>query len=475
MKRSRLASLIAAVLTLWSCTDDWSFSTDSRYVLGFSADTVSFDTVFTGVASATNGFMIYNTNDVGLRFDAVMGRGASSPFRMNLDGEGGATVAGVEIPAGDSLFCFLSVNIAATDDAGLLDAFDSIRFVLESGAVQCVRLSAKGQNAVRLVGRCIEADTELTSRLPYIIFDSLYVVDGVTLTLKPGTRLYFHKDAVLDVAGRQIADGTQDSVILMRGDRLDEMLPDLTYDMLAGQWGGIRLRGGSYGNSLKWCDIHSGEWGIVADSAGTDQLKLSIESSIIHNVNGSCMEATGCRIYVANSQITNAGLSCVDLAGGLSEFTFCTIAGYSLWNMGVQAVLLSDRRGRSATPIQGASFRNCIITGRHVTEFAVDVADSIRNKVPYSVSNSLLMVQDSTDVRFSNVRFEDRDSKVYGSYNFVDQSVRGYRSVFELDSKSRARGIADTLSTVWPVDLNGNPRPQSGADAGCYQYKPPVK
>ena len=475
MKRSRLASLIIALLTLWSCNDDWSFSTDSRYVLEFSADTVSFDTVFTGVTSATSGFMIYNTNDVGLRFDAVMGKGAASPFRMNIDGEGGASVAGLEIPAGDSLLCFLSVNIAATDDAGLSDAFDSVRFVLESGAVQCVRLSAKGQNAVRLTGRRIDADTELTARLPYIIFDSLYVADGATLTLKPGTRLYFHKDAVLDVAGRLIADGTQDSVILMRGDRLDYMLTDVSYDMLAGQWGGIRIRGGSYGNSIRWCDIHSGEWGIVADSAGTDQLKLSIESTVIHNVNGNCIETTGCRIEVVNSQITNAGLSCVDLAGGLSEFTFCTIAGYSLWNMGVQAVLMSDHRGKSATPIEGASFRNCIITGRHVTEFAVDVADSVRNKVHYSVSNSLLMVQDTTDVRFSNVRFEDRNSKVYGAYNFVDRSVRGYRSVFELDSLSRARGIADTLSVVWPVDLNGTLRPQSGADAGCYQYKPPVK
>ena len=85
------------------------------------------------------------------------------------------------------------------------------------------------------------------------------------------------------------------------------------------------------------------------------------------------------------------------------------------------------------------------------------------------------MVQDSTDVRYRNVVFEDRSSKYFGSSNFVDHTMQGYSSIFMLDSLSAARGIADTLSAVWPVDLAGTARPLSGADAGCFQYKPPVK
>ena len=87
MKRLGIVNLIVVVLTFWSCSDDWNFSTDSAYVLEFSADTVRFDTVFTGVASASYGFMVYNNNDAGLKLDAVMGGGTSSPFRMNIDGE----------------------------------------------------------------------------------------------------------------------------------------------------------------------------------------------------------------------------------------------------------------------------------------------------------------------------------------------------------------------------------------------------
>ena len=467
--------MLIALLSFWSCLDDWSFSRSTRYTLAFSADTVRFDTVFTDVVSASDGFMIYNPNDEGLRFDALMGGGASSPFRMNLDGEGGAVITDLEIAAGDSLFCFVSVNIPSSDDTLQFDAFDSIRFVLESGVVQSVKLSAKGQNAIRLRGMRIESNTQLTARLPYIIFDSLYVTPNSTLTLAPGTRLYFHKDAVLDIAGRLIAEGTPDSIILMRGDRLDDLLTDLPYDFLDGQWGGIRLRSSSYGNNLAWCDIHGGNWGIMADSAQADQTKLSIVSSIIHNVNGNGIEATGCRIEVANSQITNAGGTCVELAGGQSEFTFCTIAGFSLWKIGSQAVLISDSRDDNPVPFIGASFRNCIITGRHETEFVTAFADSATKIAPYSISNSLIMVKDTADARYRNVVFEDRESDVFGPYNFIDQTYRGYSSVFALDSLSRARGIADTLSVDWPVDLAGIPRPPSGADAGCYQYNPTVK
>jgi len=471
MKRIWLLNLLLPVLTMWSCIDDWKFSADSGYSLEFSADTVRFETVYTGVTSASTSFMVYNPNDVGLRFDALMGSGSASPFRMNLDGEGGTVITGLEIPAGDSLFCFVSVNITSTEQPDIFDALDSIRFVLESGVVQSVHLSAQGQNAIRLNGKRIEADETLNSRLPYIVFDSLYVAEGATLTLAPGTRLYFHQNAVLDVAGTLIAQGTRDSVIVMRGDRLDNMLPGIPYDLLSGQWGGIRLRSGSYGNRLEWCDVHGGNWGIFADSAGSDQTKLSVISSIIHNVNVNGIEAVDCRIEVANSQITNAGVSCVDITGGWSEFTFCTIAGFSLWNIGSQAVVLTDWYGKGTVPFLGASFRNCIITGLHETEFVTLFPDSVAKTAPYSVSNSLLMVRDTTDTRYHNVVFEDRSSKVYGSYNFVDRTVKDYSSVFALDSLSPARGIADSLSAVWPMDLAGVPRPPVGADAGCFQYQ----
>lgn len=474
MKRFWLLNLIMTVLVLSSCTDNWNYSTNGSYTLAFSADTLSFDTVFTGVVSASAKFMVYNNNNEGLRFDAVMGGGSGSPFRMNLDGEGGSTLTGLEIPAGDSLFCYVSVNIPQTGVKGLFNAFDSIRFILENGNVQFVRLLAKGQDAVRLRGRTIEKDTVFTPDLPFIVFDTLHVALGATLTLNPGTRLFFHDGAVLDVSGRLVAQGTADSMITMRGDRLDMMqtAPPVAYDLLASQWGGILLRSTSYGNVFRFCDIHGGRFGIRADSASALMPKFEMYSSVVHNVGGNCIEVTNCSIDVVNSQITNAGTSCLDIAGGESSFTFCTIADFSLWSLGNQAVLISDRRDNKQVPFISAGFRNCIVTGRRADEVVVVLQDSIRQTDRYYFGNSLVMTLDTLDSHYHNVVFDSHKNASGGAYNFRNRTIEGFRSVFVLDSLSRARGIADSLSVVWPLDIGGVHRPPQGADAGCYQYVP---
>lgn len=471
LRLTRILSFILVLTAIAACQDDWRFSADGRYRLEFSADTLKMDTVFTGVTSGSLKFMVYNHNDVGLRFDALVGGGAQSPFRINLDGEGGTQITGLEIPARDSLFCYVSVNIRESGTVGYFSAFDSVGFVLESGNVQYVRLLACGQNAVRLDGRCFTADTTLTAHMPFLVYDTLHVADGATLTLEPGTRLYFHSGAVLDVAGRIIAQGKPDSVILMRGDRLDIMWtePPVPYDLLTSQWGGIRLRSGSYGNRFEWCDIHGGEFGIKADSASDAQTKFSLHSSIVHNMNVNCIETTGCRIDVANSQITNPGISCVDIAGGEANFTFCTLASISLWNYGSQAVLLSDVRDGVQVPLEGVRFNNCIITGRHADEFVVSLPDSVKELDKYSVTNSLVSTTDTLDTHFRDVVFDRPGKNEGGAYNFVHASRDGLRPVFGLDRQSRARGIADTTAVAWPLDLHGTARPQRGADAGCYQ------
>ena len=80
MKPARIWSVLMAIPLILSCQDDWTFSADGRYELNFSADSVSLDTVFTGVASVSKTLMIYNPNSEGLRFDAILAGGAYSPF-----------------------------------------------------------------------------------------------------------------------------------------------------------------------------------------------------------------------------------------------------------------------------------------------------------------------------------------------------------------------------------------------------------
>ena len=471
-----LLIIISAIIVLESCNDRVEFSTSADNRLSFSADSISFDTLFTTVTSATACFMVYNSTSDGIRTDVRLAGGDSSPFRLNVDGEGGSFLSGLEIEPGDSLFCFVTVNIPDSSLPELFLVHDSIAFMLESGVTQYVTLDACGRNARFLHGIRIETDTVFSPDYAYVIYDSLYVARGVTLGLLPGTQLYFHKGAGLVVDGTLIAEGTLENPVVMRGDRLDRMFSNLPYDLLSEQWEGVTLGSGSFNNSFIFCDIHGGEFGIKADSSREERVKFRMESSIVHNVAGSGIETIGAIISVANSQLTNAGNHCVSITGGYAEFDFCTIASFPLWWTGESAIYLSNTAGNTGWPLFKADFRNCIITGRHDEAMICEFSDSLvgyskGEADSYSVSNSLFMTQDTLNTRFKDVVFEKYGDENAGIANFRER--KEYHSVFLLDSISPARGISDSVSVMyWPEDLNGVARPESRADAGCYQFVP---
>ncbi|MCC6701845.1 MAG: hypothetical protein IT221_09995, partial [Fluviicola sp.] len=103
------ASLLFALSGLSSCKKNKGMSNGN---LEFSVDTLVFDTIFTTIGSTTQQFKIYNNDKKELKIDEVelMG-GSSSPFRMNLDGLMGTSFSNIDIPAEDSLFCFVEVTL----------------------------------------------------------------------------------------------------------------------------------------------------------------------------------------------------------------------------------------------------------------------------------------------------------------------------------------------------------------------------
>jgi hypothetical protein len=89
MQRYHLAVVSAFLLLLIlakGCEKD-ELLTNSTAKLSFSQDTVMFDTVFTGIGSATKRFKVYNNHDAALKISSIrMAKGSSSNFHMNVDG-----------------------------------------------------------------------------------------------------------------------------------------------------------------------------------------------------------------------------------------------------------------------------------------------------------------------------------------------------------------------------------------------------
>lgn len=474
----KLRNVVTAVLLVaggaYGCSKDVTFTDDPSCKAEFSTDTLSFDTVFTSIGSATDCFKIYNRHDSGIRLDVSLAGGTDSPFRINVDGQSGTVISGVEVLPEDSAYCFVSVSIDPHDSDNPILVTDSIRFAQKNGSVQYVTLMAYGQDVIILRNERITESRVLTSDRPYLIYDTLLVDKNAVLRIEAGTRMYFHDKALVKVTGKIQASGTYDDRIVMRGDRLDNLLQDVPYDLLAGRWGGILLDSCSFGNQFVGCDIHGGTWGIVADTANLILEKLLINSSIIHNVSTDGLQLNYCRGRIYNSQITNAGGHCVNLLGGDNVFQFCTIADFYPWSKKLSAVEIRNKADSTILPIANAEFSYCIITGSSSDELSGLVVDSISGRRPeeisnYSFSHSLILTPDTLNRHMHDNVWDKESNAVHGAGNFRHISSEDYRYDFHLDSLSLARFMA-VSSGPFMYDIDGVERPDSLADVGCYQY-----
>lgn len=457
--------LIGISSFLSSCNDE-NFSTNPSHLLAFSQDTLSFDTVFTSIGSATAQIKVYNPNKQALKISSiVLANAGNSGFKVNLDGEKGTHFSDVEIQGEDSMHIFVEVKINPQDRDNPILMKDSLVFTT-NGVQQDIKLLAYGQDVIILRGKTIQRDTTFISKRPILIYDSLRVNEGAKLQCEAGTRLYFHDKASLLVHGTLEAQGTLGAPVLFRGDRLDNMFTDLPYDRIPGQWGGVRLYSSSYQNRFDYADIHSGEYGILCDSSAIDKEKLWITNSILHNVEGDALSMTSCKAVIANSQITNTGKNCVNLLGGEYTFTHCTLANFFSWGIrsGV-ALSYANHKGNVNYPIK-TSFYNCLITGSSSDEVGGSKSDNDAIAFDYYFFHSLInsKVEAASD-RLINITWEKEK-------NFLYIGKEDYKYDFRPDSLCKAINIGDIeIARNYPYDLNGRSRLQDGKpDAGCYEW-----
>ena len=472
----KLILLYISVMSVFlvSCNEDADFSSSPSLRLEFSCDTVSFDTLFTQVMSPTAKFVVRNRNENSLRISSVqLCGGGESPFSVLVDGQYGTMMHDLEIRAKDSIYVLASVNIDRNGEDIPLMVKDSLLFTLESGVQQSLLLLAYGRDVTFLHGRNILVDTTFTAG-HYVVYDSLAVAPGVTLSLAPGTILYFHDKAFLKVGGTLKAEGTVDAPIVFRGDRTDRMFSYLPYDRIPGQWDGVVFTSTSNGNSLAHCDIHSANYGIKVEQGDSTQHRITIESSKVQNFHGNALELVMARATVANSLFANAQGNCVKVVGGDVNFVHCTIANFYVWRQRDVALALHNSIDGAPAPLRRALFANCIIAGSRKDElmgYLTSWGDTIPNSLNYRFENSLITTVDVADSCFLNIRYDSLDVSPFGKEHFrlVDHDIFDYD--FHLTAESTARGLAsDEYIESLPVDIDGVPRTAGAVDAGCFQY-----
>ena len=350
-----------------SCiSDDITYSSDAN--LSFSTDTVSFGTIFTDLTTPTARLQVYNRNDKGVIVSSIKFRDPDTPFRLNVDGVSGQSFTDVEIRANDSIYIFLECFIDENNEFEPQRISDQLEFVT-NGVTQNVEVEAWAWNVTRLYSFTVSENTSFTAQRPYIIFDTLTVEPGVTLNIEPGAWLLFHDKASMKVKGTLLALGESDNFIRMSGDRLDDILPDVPYDQLAGQWGGVDIAPESFGNRLEFVNMRSTVSGLRVDSCGDlSKNKLTLVNSWLHNSQGNVLSSEYAAVDAYGCCFSEAAGSVVRLIGGKHNFVQCTIANSYLFSSFFQPNLylghcLQHEQEENDQPLMMASFENGIVWG----------------------------------------------------------------------------------------------------------------
>ncbi|MDR1154449.1 MAG: hypothetical protein LBL04_07035 [Bacteroidales bacterium] len=438
-----------------SCSRN-DITTDPSCRLGFSADTIRFDTVFTTLGSATHRLMVYNPNKQAIRTSIALAGGSNSPFRLHIDGLAAESAQDVKIAAMDSLYIFVEVTIDPQNSDLPVVTGDSILFETNANR-QRVRLEAYGQDVYILRGETIGHTTWTGSR-PYLVYGRLTVDTLKTLHIEAGVHVYLHQNADIHVKGSLVAEGTADQPIVFAGDRLEKMYRDIP-----GQWGSIIFGTASRDNRLHHAEIRNGTNGLIFGNPRYEQIPaITLDAVAVMNMSNAGITVFAADVDAVNCLAVNCGSHVIGLfGGGTSRFVYCTVAGnYSPYirRTSTAALTVSQNYADIKGKIPGnVFFGNSIVYGTMSDEIDTDGADACL------FDRCLLRTTMNTATSgFSGVL--TNSSPVFAGATSGN---------FRLKEESPARDTGDSrIGASVTEDMDGNNRIYGPApDMGAYEWR----
>lgn len=462
------------IVALTACNDNDDFAASRNDLLTFGLDTVKMDTVFSRVPASTRSFWIYNNTGSGIKCSNVrLQKGNQTGFRVNVDGiylgeTYGYQSNDISVRKGDSIRVFVELTSHSSGSLNPQQVEDNLVFTLESGVQQTVNLNAWTWDAQIMQTMRIERDTIIdnSNKSPIVMYGDIIVDSLATLTIAPGSTIYFHDNAGIKVYGRLDCKGAAENNVVLRGDRLDRMFDYLPYDNLPGRWQGVHLFESSYDNTIELTDLHGAMNGIVCDSCNIEKSTLRLVNSTLHNCQGYGLRIDNAKVEVENCQITNTLNDCLALFGGSASLLHVTLAQFYPFDSNRGAALrFSADNGRH---LRMLDVRNSIITGYGDDVIMGEHVDTTLT-FNYHFAYSLLRTPEVNDtIAFEKVIWEDtEDTIISGTKNFMNIDIDFLRYDFHLDSVSKAYNAANP-AWLLPINRYGIRRKDDEKNMGCY-------
>lgn len=461
MNPIRFSLIILLSIFLFASCKKESFIKTPDASLGFSADSLRFDTVFTSTGSVTKSFKILNTNDQKLLLSKIkLAGGNASPFKMNVNGAPGSEINNVEIAANDSIYVFVTVTVNPTAANLPFIISDSIS-VNYNGNIRFVQLEAFGQNAVFIRNGVITGNVTFTNTLPYVILGGLQITGTGSLTIGAGTKIYCHADAPVLVDGKLIANGTKSQPVTFSGDRLDD-----PYKFFPAAWPGIYFRAASTDNVLRFTNIYNAYQGVVVVQPSLNaNPKLLLQQCIIDNAFDAGILCSNTSVVAENCLVSNCGRNIQIEYGGNYSFTHCTVAAYNNYLLHKRpAVYITNADENNQTAPLTALLRNCIIYGEPgFVENEIQTAKTGNN--PFSVNIDRCLYRAVTDPANAVISFSIINQDPM--FDSTDNQHRFYN--FRVTKNAAAPGIDKGVNTSLLKDLDDNNRNAGQPDIGAYE------
>jgi len=503
-----VAILLTIILWGSSCRKNFEYA-PSAGNLSFSKDTVFLDTVFNTIGSSTYAVKVYNETRDDIVIPSIrLTKGASSFYRLNVDGIAGKTFQNIPIKARDSMFIFIetTVDIGSNPENTLLYtdaiAFDSgideqvvqlVTLVKDAvflypsrnadGTKETILLSIDADgNEIRVEGfELSDNQLRFTNNMPYVIYGYATVPSSKELIIDAGARIHFHKDS-----GLLVKDGASVSIngilsedqeilegeVIFQGDRLEP-----SFSQIPGQWGLFWIASGSINNTIEHLTVKNGSVGLFVEGGNL------LSSPTLRIKNSRLLNNTSYNLWAVNAFIEaenvvfggSGGASLYCSLGGNYIFTHCTIANF--WSNGFRtkaALEIDNFASRLQTDIISrdlirADFRNCIIDGSSLTELRLRAKEE--KQFNFSFVNCSLQFNDFNNqflgmplYNFDNeIRY--RNMLLNKESNFFFPAKNDFR--ITLESGVINKGALEFAQEV-PFDILGRDRTLA-SDLGSYQ------
>lgn len=461
------SSFWLALLAISCNRDDISFDQPSQE-LRFNRDTVFCDTVYHQVRSETYAVKVYNNEDKDILIPRIhLEKGASSLYKINVDGKPGYDFKDVPLRKNDSLYIFVEIAPQATGPEAIAE--DRVVFTSPVGQ-QFVTLFSVVQDAEFFIktptnANIIDANTTWSNSKAKIIYGDLTIDDGVALNVQPGTKIYFHKNSGMFVStGASLnLNGTQTNQIIMRGDRNDTY-----YDTIPNNWNSVKMEAGSIIN-MNHTRLFGGINGLEMKEA-----TANIKNSFIHTFLESGIYAVASTVNAENLVMNNCGDACVSIfKGGSHSYVHSTIANYSdLLQSKTRVGIFASNEwvNENDQTVQGAlqklNIWNSIVYSDR--DNAVNLEQTPGQQFEFSIINSLLKYSGTSEAGFD---FDTNVNVVQSLKNQEPKFINYFAAQMNLrvatDSPARNKGNATIAATV-PNDIVGVSR-TSNVTLGAYQ------